>query len=81
MSRKTMDEYPLLYNIWAPPPTTWPTNDDERAEDLIAGTVNTEVVGAYKRYRVGHLEYATEDFTDSLWGINEGKRDARVLKE
>jgi hypothetical protein len=90
MSRKTMDEYPLLYNIWEPPSTTWPTNDDTRAQNLIDGELNDN--SAVPAYRVpwrqpsrlapvdAHLEDASENFRDSLWDINEGKKDIRNRK-
>lgn len=78
MSRKTMAEFPDLYNIWRPPRTTHPQNDDTRAQDLIDGKLDGDK--AVRAYRVNwtadtHLGDASENFRDSLWGINEGKRD------
>lgn len=80
MSRKTMEEYPLLYNLWRPPRTTWPTNDDTRAQALIDGKLNDDTCArAYRKAWApdAHLANASEDFRDSLWGINEGKKDIR----
>jgi hypothetical protein len=83
MSRKTIDEFPDLYNIYPPPPTTNPQNDDSRAQDLIDGRLSdAKVVPAYKVPWDGtHLENATPDLCDAIWGINEGKRDVRGLKK
>jgi hypothetical protein len=91
MSRKTMDEYDTpLYNIFRPPSTMHPQNDDTRAQDLIEGRLNDE--SAVPAYRVpwkapsllapvsGHLEDATENFRDSVWSVSEGKKDIRNLK-
>lgn len=93
MSRKTMDEYappPGLYNIWPAPRTTIQQNDDTRAQDLIDGRLNDNQ--AVPAYRVpwrqpsrlapvnAHLESANDNFDDSLWDINEGKKDVRNLK-
>ena len=85
-----MDEYPDLYNIYPPPRTSHPQNDDTRAQNLIDHELNDETVTA--AYFVpwqdssklapiaGHLESAEESFRDSTWGINEGKKDIRNLR-
>ena len=93
-----MDEYhrrdhgprEWLYNIYPPPDTTYPQNDDERAQRIIDGELNDESCTA--AYNVpwrdagklapvaGHLEAADESFCDAVWGINEGKRDIRNLR-
>ena len=91
MSRKTMNEYDTpLYNIYPPPRTSHQQNDDTRAQDLIDGALSDETVTA--AYNVpwrdsgklapvnGHLESAEENFRDSVWGINEGKKDVRNLR-
>jgi len=90
MSRKTMDEYPDLYNIYPPPGTTHPQNDDTRAQQLIDGVLNDESVtmayyvpwqdSSLLAPRAGHLEPADDAFCDSVWGINEGKKDVRNLR-
>jgi len=79
MSRKTLDEYPDLLNIWPPPKTSHPQNADTRASKLPlnGGTVTR----AYKEPWKTHLTDATPDFTDALWGINEAKRDTRESEE
>jgi hypothetical protein len=91
MSRKTMDEYDTpLSNIYPPPRTTHPQNDDTRAQNLIKGDLSDERVTA--AYNVpwrdagklapvaNHLESAEEDFRDAVWGVSEGKRDVRNLR-
>ena len=90
MSRKTMDEFPYLDNIYRPPETTIQQNDDTRSQGLYEGVLNDN--SAVPAYRVpwrapslhapvnAHLEDATENFRDSVWGINEGKKDIRNLK-
>lgn len=82
MSRKTMAEYPELFNIWPPPATSHPQNDDTRARDLLRGALGRQPVSpAYTNYAVGHLEDANEYIRDAIWGINECKRDLRNIKE
>lgn len=78
MSRKTMDEYEDLYNIWPPPRTSHQQNDDTRAQILIDGMPEPQWARRLVVWDQGaHLDRAGEDFTDALWGINEGKRDVR----
>lgn len=82
MSKKTMEEYPDLDNLYPPPRTTVVINDDSRAKDLIAGRLDGDKCVAL--YHVpwdgSHGENATPDFRDAVWGVNEGKRDVRQLK-
>lgn len=90
MSRKTMDEYPEVLNIYRPPRTTHQQNVDDRAKNLINGDLNDDsVVAAYNvpwrdpqklAPQGGHLESAEEDFRDAVWGVSEGKRDVRQLR-
>jgi len=81
MSKKTIDEFDKpLSNIFAPPSTTHPQDDDTRAQALYDGQLTNEsAVRAYRKPWVAgaHLADATEDFRDAVWGINEGKRDVR----
>ena len=73
-----MDEYPDLYNIYKPPGTMHPQNDDTRAKDL--GRLNPDTcVRAYqKAWDPGHhLAGADDDFRDAIWSVSEGKRDVR----
>jgi len=98
MSRKTMDEIHVrprdrewdLPNIYPPPCTMFPQNDDERAKNLLNHELNDETVTA--AYNVPwrdasklapiaeHLESAEENFRDSVWSISEGKKDIRNLR-
>lgn len=71
-----------LYNIYPPPDTSWQQDDDRRAQDLIDGRLtNSCVAEVYSRPwdKNHHLAPGGEDFTDAIWGINEGKRDVRQL--
>jgi len=85
MSRKTMDQYDKpLANTYGPPSTSHPQDDDTRSQALYDGQLNDEsAVMVYRKpWDAGHhLANATEDFRDAVWGINEGKRDVRNLKE
>ena len=71
-----MNEYDTpLYNIWRPPSTMHPQNDDTRAQDLIDGLSDTVPRAYQKPWDKGHhLANATDDFTDALWAVGEGKR-------
>ena len=80
MSRKTMDVWPELYNIYPAPRGTRQQNDDPRAQALIDGYLNDETVTRVPptdARLAGHLEGGAEDLKDAVWGINEGKRDVR----
>lgn len=85
MSRKTMDQINRrdigppkgLYNLWPVPDTTYQQNDDTRAQKLIDGLPEPNWARDLVPWdKPAHLADATDDFTDALWGINEGKRDA-----
>jgi hypothetical protein len=81
MSRKTMDEWPLVKNIWEAPVGTDPPNDNRRVQGLIDGVLDGDKCSrAYKEPWTHHLDAAGVDFTDALWGINDGKRDVRQRK-
>jgi hypothetical protein len=78
MSRKTMDEYPDIKNIWEPAEGMHPQNANTRIADLDKLTDSNPTDAYQKAWDKGHhLADATECFTDALWGVSEGKRDAR----
>ena len=78
MSRKTMDEYPDVKNIWPAAEGMNPQNANTRVEDL-SRLNDSNVTDAYQKAwdKGHHLTNAYDDFCDALWGVSEGKRDSR----
>ena len=80
MSRKTMDEFNDLRNVY-PRPKTWPQqNVDTR--DISQLNPETAAPLFHQPWQSdGHLASAGDDLCDAIWNISEGKRDVRQWKK
>lgn len=58
-------------------------NGTPDADDIPRELTDDHVVPAYKVpwEKYGHLKDADADFVDSVWGIQDGRRDIRQLKD
>lgn len=76
-----MKKFEEVKGIMDLPPTLKGGGNDERGGQLDQLNDN-QVVPAYKVpwESYGHLSDATEDIIDSVWGMQEGRRQIRQLK-
>jgi len=58
-------------------------NGEPYGDDLPEALTDDTVVEAYKVpwKAYGHLKDADADITDAAWGIQDGRRDARQMKD
>jgi hypothetical protein len=77
-----MKDFDKLDSIYERPETLKSGDNDTRAKDL--GKLNdNQVVDAYRVpwEANGHLADATDDVIDSVWAMQDGRRDVRQLKK